>query len=547
MPYCDQAGIYSETISGVFIVTVDRETKQTTTMSRSSIYRGRQSSIHKRRSNQGYGGYQEDRFPMLDSKEISICLQSCEFVGATEELVSRPTGHFMRSLTEQLLDTFMGVSQEVMQNKVSIVSRRSGSNKGSSNGTNIGSNGSNGSNGSGNGNGIDLNNLMNGTSPVANGGGVDVNPTITPEFEDTVSSLGLVTLFQHACEFYQMCGINDFTLMDIMKPEAPRIRRILSAVVNFARFREENSIDCEELVNVSENNLDRVKQIEAHNTEVSNNINDLQNQLSAKDKPNIQQINSYNVKLETELKRLKKIQELLTLEHSDYKQEKTRLIEKLEDHNYLIVESTKELDNLKNYNQFDTSLIQKVIEDLKTNLTSYNETLANLELKNRNIGITIESFQIIEQELKNLFRILEEILGDINKEDELSDKLLKFQEFLDQQKLESNDLNRQIQQIKRQLVNLDEKIKKLRLQSQERNENSKQKLSELKESYNKLVEERTVKESELDKRKELINDLEMQMNNKRMMFQNEIRNSELAVARLNSHLKLYLTEMNKKI
>lgn len=467
----------------------------------SSIYRTR-TSMHRTSMHRPH---HQDPFPMLDSKEITICLQSCEFL-ATEELVSKPTSQFMRSLTEQLLDTFMGVSGESMDNKLKLVSHKKDEE----------------------------------SKDESKEGPRD-------EFDDTIPSLHLTILFRHAWKFYQMCGINDFSLMDIAKPDPQRIRRILSAVVNFARFREENSIDCEELVNVSENNLDRVKQIQLQNTEMSNKIIDLQNSLNSKKSPSLHQINSYNTKLESELKRLKKIQELLTLEHSEYKQEKLRLIEKLEDHNYLIIESSKELDNLKNYNQFDMELIQKVIEDLKANLATYNETLNGLEQKNRNVGITIESFQIIEQELKNLFRILEEILGDINKEDELSDKLIKFQEFLDQQKLESNDLNRQIQQIKRQLVNLDEKIKKLRVQSQDRNENSKQRLSELKQSYNKLVEERTVKESELDKRKELINDLETQMNNKRTAFQNEIRNSELAVARLNSHLKLYLTEMNKKL
>lgn len=34
-------------------------------------------------------------------------------------------------------------------------------------------------------------------------------------------------------------GIDDFSLRDVLKPEPPRVRRILSAVINFAKFREE--------------------------------------------------------------------------------------------------------------------------------------------------------------------------------------------------------------------------------------------------------------------------------------------------------------------
>jgi len=34
-------------------------------------------------------------------------------------------------------------------------------------------------------------------------------------------------------------GVYDFTSRDLTKPEAERVRRILSAVINFAKFRED--------------------------------------------------------------------------------------------------------------------------------------------------------------------------------------------------------------------------------------------------------------------------------------------------------------------
>ncbi|RKO89731.1 kinetochore protein Nuf2, partial [Blyttiomyces helicus] len=40
-----------------------------------------------------------------------------------------------------------------------------------------------------------------------------------------------------------MCGVGmeDFGIRDIVRPESPRLRRIISAVINFAKFREERS------------------------------------------------------------------------------------------------------------------------------------------------------------------------------------------------------------------------------------------------------------------------------------------------------------------
>jgi hypothetical protein len=37
----------------------------------------------------------------------------------------------------------------------------------------------------------------------------------------------------------QEVGVNDFTSRDVTKPEAERVRRVLSAVINFAKFRED--------------------------------------------------------------------------------------------------------------------------------------------------------------------------------------------------------------------------------------------------------------------------------------------------------------------
>lgn len=46
--------------------------------------------------------------------------------------------------------------------------------------------------------------------------------------------------------FYRSCarllavsGVNDFSMFDLMKPDAKRLRRNLSAIINFAKFREE--------------------------------------------------------------------------------------------------------------------------------------------------------------------------------------------------------------------------------------------------------------------------------------------------------------------
>lgn len=469
----------------------------------SSIYRsgsGRKTIIGK------------DEFPILDVKEISICLQTCEFL-VTEELIVKPTASFLRSLFEQFLDAFMAVPVDIIDRKVKV--------------------------------------LINRESPI-NKSSQELDLDQETDADDTENTLYLLILFRSSYVFLQTCGVYDFVLLDLMRPESHRIRRILSAVVNYARFREEHSKECEELVNNSDGNIADIKRLQGINNKITNDINELKRMLQQdivlnNEKTSLKQLNSFNHKLENELKSLQRNQQILTLEHSQYKEEKQRLIEKLEDHHYLNLESNKELENLKSYLSTDPEILKKIIFDLRNNLKEYQQSLNTLEASYKNKIGTIEAIQIIEQELKNLFRILEEILNDLNKSENAMDKLSKYQEFLDQQKIQLGDLNRQIQQVKRQITNIEEKIEKTKNQSVERDRNSRETLSKLTQSYEQLIEQRKVKEQELDKKKDLTLDLEKQMAAKRNQFQIEVRNAELAVSRLTSHLKLYLTEMESKV
>ncbi|KAL3899704.1 MAG: hypothetical protein SGPRY_012599 [Prymnesium sp.] len=58
-----------------------------------------------------------------------------------------------------------------------------------------------------------------------------------PELHDeSVSTIA----FLRACQrLLTTCGISDFTIQDLIKPEYKRLRRNISAVINFAKFREE--------------------------------------------------------------------------------------------------------------------------------------------------------------------------------------------------------------------------------------------------------------------------------------------------------------------
>lgn len=373
---------------------------------------------------------------------------------------------------------------------------------------------------------------------------------------DLTDSMNVLVLFKAANLMLTNCGIHDFTITDLMRPEPARIQRILSGVINLARFRELRLRGCEALARESDEKLQEVRSLEEENQELRSKIDmmkerlqddaerDSQQALSLQQKSTLSQLNSYNFKLEQELKKLQKSQEVLRQEHSSYKESKTRLLEKLEDHHYLIGEMSREVDKLKGYMTADPELMRKVNDDLRTNLAASEEHLKLCELALRNRATTLESVQALEDELRNLIKIAQEITNDLRKLDVAEENMAKQSEELESKSHTSEELAVHIQRVKRQLEKSEEKIAKLRQQAQEREKSAKDKLQTLEVEYNRLSKDRESKQEALDQVKAESADIEAQIEALRLDFDHEFRSTESAVAKLNSHIREYLQDLN---
>lgn len=167
------------------------------------------------------------------------------------------------------------------------------------------------------------------------------------------------------------------------------------------------------MANECEATADKVSEVQAENSATMQKINAIKEKLEMdsendeSNRKNLQYINSYNRKLETKLRELKVMQERLTKEHDDYKQEKALLAKKLYDINFLYNETQEQVANLTKYAETDLSILVKITEDLSNDLSSMQTNYKNLEKSYQNMGITIDSIQVNEINLKDLLKLAE--------------------------------------------------------------------------------------------------------------------------------------------
>lgn len=68
-------------------------------------------------------------------------------------------------------------------------------------------------------------------------------------------------------------GIDDFSFKDLIRPEGPRLRIILSAVINFAKFREEQLGVFEDFNRKSDELVEQRNKLAAREAELTGKIN----------------------------------------------------------------------------------------------------------------------------------------------------------------------------------------------------------------------------------------------------------------------------------
>lgn len=467
--------------------------------------------------------YRKDLFPLLDTREITACLLECEF-NVTQELIVKPTADFVTNLFEQFLDTFMGIPLGTIRKKAWKMSR--------------------------------INPLE---SDQANG-----KPQQSPEEEfndnqendktkDTFLALQLLTLHRYLAIFFSTCGINDFVLTDIARPDGYRIRRILSAVINFIRFREDQSPKFDHLANECEATADKVSEVQAENSATMQKINAIKEKLEMdsendeSNRKNLQYINSYNRKLETKLRELKVMQERLTKEHDDYKQEKALLAKKLYDINFLYNETQEQVANLTKYAETDLSILVKITEDLSNDLSSMQTNYKNLEKSYQNMGITIDSIQVNEINLKDLLKLAEDITRNVEKR-QIEGKILKDnQDNLDELTRKQMELEGQILIVQNQLNKLNKKYQDLIVQADKKESAVKLKLEETKQEFNDILSEKEKHNEEHKRIMDQIVKIQQETTAIQDAFVKESKEVELKLINLMSIIKRYMSDLRNNI
>eukprot|EP00904_Undaria_pinnatifida_P007283 jgi/Undpi1/3685/HiC_scaffold_16.g07055.m1 len=170
-------------------------------------------------------------FPVLNSKQIVGYLSDVH-IHVSEEVLSDPKQHASQvsMVFEKLVETTMGVTKEEM------------------------------------------------SQPAFAGLGCLSNPEL---HDDNITFLAL---FRNVCKMMKISKIDDFALKDMSDPTRPRLRRQLSAAINFVRFREEKEGMYQEWMARKKRVAEAAKASKLRNIKLNDDLEDVQSRMAEKKK-----------------------------------------------------------------------------------------------------------------------------------------------------------------------------------------------------------------------------------------------------------------------
>ncbi|ODV89208.1 hypothetical protein CANCADRAFT_3841 [Tortispora caseinolytica NRRL Y-17796] len=422
-----------------------------------------------------------DLFPLLELKELIACLDGCN-ISMTEEAIARPNQNTVTALWKQVAFAFTSMQED-----------------------------------------ISFEALIASANKVY---GPDYDGPEGPQYvEDMLSRQEKLLLVRAIYRLLKSCGVDDFALRDIVQPEFTRLRRQLSAVVNYARYRESRFSECGEKINEADNILAELGELDKENQQLREEIESSRVQHLI-DLQSSEKVSARNTELELELVNLKKVQEGLAVEYQEHRNNRAQLTESLKKSEAEIATLSSEVQLLMKYAKSAEPDLAGSNEAMEQTINEVKTQVQNMENKMRALTATLDMLLDIENDVKTAIRFLEECNVESEKERRVMVQRAELIEKMERLKAEVNDSQHSVNRIERQLQAIAEKVTRVNEQRAQQKQEVDERRRILYEESAKLSADRSVRSSELSKLVDSAENREQFIATQKRLVDNEIRKFE---------------------
>ncbi|KAE8448601.1 putative kinetochore protein nuf2 [Mollisiaceae sp. DMI_Dod_QoI] len=342
------------------------------------------------------------------------------------------------------------------------------------------------------------------------------------------------------------CGITDFSFQDLYKPTHERLVKIFSYIINFVRFRESQTAVIDEHFNKAETTKVRIEQLYMENQEMEARLEEMKRNRKAMEAHVAEKVKR-NEELKRRLLDLRQSQEKVTYRLENVKTKKNEMTTILKDKTAQTIASRQESSKLRPYVLQSPAALQASLTELSNALNGEKTQIDSLDRRARGLQTSTDTFSVVSSDVASCIRLLEEISAELAKEDEENVRIAKQRDALGERGNNVREVERTEGLLQRQLSKWLERTEKLREGSKEKAMSAKERMEELRAVHRKLTEERAEKGKEMERRRVRIEQTEKKMADLKENIENEVHSAHDEFMKMDSHIKLYITEMEQSI
>ncbi|OAA69604.1 kinetochore protein nuf2 [Cordyceps fumosorosea ARSEF 2679] len=342
------------------------------------------------------------------------------------------------------------------------------------------------------------------------------------------------------------CGIADFSFNDLYKPTYERLVKIFSYLINFVRFRESQTTVVDEHYNKSEGIKNRIDSLYAANRDNEARLEDMQNNRKAME-AQVAEKTARNEELKQRLLELRRNQERVAARLDEAKQRKTELTGVLEQKTQEKLTLRQESAKLRPYVLQSPAALQDHLTELREILNNDKSHIDALDRRARALQTSSDAFGAVSVDVEACIRVLEEIAAELGKEEEELARNARQKEALTERGNDAREVERAEGMLKGQLDNWHARAERQREAARDYAEAARKRVLELREVHARLTEEQAGQGREMAVRRVRIEQKEKEMQELKETIEKEVHAAHDEYLKMESHIKLYITEMEQAI
>ncbi|BCS19149.1 kinetochore-associated Ndc80 complex subunit NUF2 [Aspergillus puulaauensis] len=368
------------------------------------------------------------------------------------------------------------------------------------------------------------------------------------DFPDIVptDTRNLMGFFANLRRLMLECGVNDFTFTDLTKPTHDRLIKIFSYLINFVRFRESQTAVIDEHFNKTEKTKQRIDTLYGENQDMEQRLEEMRRSLKANESE-VKEKMRRNDELKVRLRQLGIGQEQVAETLERVKAEKGRQQTKLKEKMERTVKTRQEVDKLQPYVMESPASLQSTLTELSDNLLREKAQIDAMEKRARALQTSSDTFTVVSNDVQACVKLLEDVSVELHKEDDEELRALRNREAISERGNNVREVEQTEGLLQRQLSRWNERIEALRNNARGKAEVAQQRMEELREVQKELREERGEKQRDMERRRIRIEQTEKKMADLKENIESEVQSAHDEYLKLESHIKLYVTEMEKSL